>query len=989
MRVWHCFAEFFACRDKAMKICEGFDDWSHHTRREWELEYDFLFRGMDADRNIPLWASVSKDEQVLQNQTTLEVIRFYHRLGYRPISMEGNPPDYIGEQMRFLAYLTAALMGRISKNRKITGPIERAEATERSEAAGITETAETADAIGITDAAETADAPGIADAETIQQARADFIRDYVLDTAKMVRDAVSRQTAFTGFVKFLKRLLQALADFEETVQSPGGTDEAETVWKAVMENGLYPPIADEPPRTINTAGLNNCGGICVIRPTVSEGCMLDIRSDTSSNHPQIRACVRGRGYRKTFLNPGRLRYPMKRLGKRGSGKFERLSWEEAVDLLADNWKRIKDAYGPGSRYVIYATGVEGILQPRDMAKRLLSLDGGFLDYFNSYSSACVNYTTPYIFGTDICGNSPADMQNTKLLILWGDNPAETIFGPERNYYLSQVKEKGIRIIVIDPRQSQTAVAFADQWIPINPASDSALADAMAYVIWSENLQDQHFMDTYCLGFDEAHMPEEIPEGSRLSYHSYLFGVQDGIEKTPEWAEPITGIPAQVIRSLAREYALAKPACIIPGLGPQRHGNGEQTTKGLCMLACLTGNIGIPGGGAAGNGNVFEHRAPALPGTPVENPYPGKIPVFLWTKAIEEGVHMTAAEDRVKGMERLESNIKMIVNLAGNTLVNQHSDVNDTIRILGDESKCEFIVTSDIFMTSSARYSDLILPATSVFEGSNIVVPWRGNNYLLRNNQVIAPLFECRFEWEWQKELAKKLGIYEEFVDGKPEVEQWLKESYEELKKEEPGLPEYQVFCEAGGWQFEDPVCYIAFEKEIADPENHPFATPSGKIEIFSKQLYDFHQPDIPPIPKYVPCPEGPEDSLREKYPLQLIGWHTRRRCHSIHDNNEWQDEVEMPGLWIHPLDAGRRGIRHGDLVEIWNDRGRVRIPAVVTHRIKAGVVAMSQGGWYTPDKKGTDVRGSINVLTSAKNPTPLAKGNPQHTNLVEVGLARD
>ena len=940
---WHRFAEFFSCRDKAMKICGEFADWNLHTRREWELEYDFLFRGTDAGRNIPLWASVSKEEQVLQNQTTLEVIHFYHRLGYRPVLMEGNPADYIGEQLRFLAYLTAALSGKMGKT---------------------------------------------AEAEDIRRARDRFISDYVLDTAKMVRDAVGRRTEFAGYAWFMKLLLQALADFEEVESELRSVlkaeDEAEMAWRTVIENGLCPPIADEPPRTINTAGLNNCGGICVIRPTVSEGCMLDIRSDTSSNNPQIRACVRGRGYRKTFLNPGRLRYPMKRLGKRGSGKFERISWEEAVDLLAENWKRIKAAYGPGSRYVIYATGVEGILQPRDMAKRLLALDGGFLDYFNSYSSACVNYTTPYIFGTDICGNSPADMQNTKLLILWGDNPAETIFGPERNYYLSQLKEKGIRIIVIDPRQSQTAVAYADQWIPINPASDSALADAMAYVIWSENLQDQHFMDIYCLGFDEEHMPEGISEGSGLSYHSYLFGRQDGIPKTPEWAESITGIPAEAIRNLAREYALAKPACIIPGLGPQRHGNGEQTTKGLCMLACLTGNVGIPGGGAAGNGNVFEHRAPELSGSCVTNPYPGKIPVFLWTKAIEHGDKMTASEDRVEGMERLESNIKMIVNLAGNTLVNQHSDINDTIRILEDESKCEFIVTSDIFMTSSARYSDLLLPATSVFEGSNIVAPWRGNNYFLRNNQVIAPLFECRFEWEWQKELAKKLGIYKEFIDGKPEVEQWLRESYEKMRKEEPGLPEYEIFCEAGGWQFQDPVCYIAFEKEIADPENHPFATPSGKIEIFSKRLYDFHQPDIPPIPRYVPCPEGPEDSLRKKYPLQLIGWHTRRRCHSIHDNNEWQDEVETPGLWIHPQDAKVRGIHDGDLVEVWNDRGRVRIPAVVTRRVKAGVAAMSQGGWYTPDKEGTDVRGSINVLTSAKNPTPLAKGNPQHTNLVEV-----
>jgi len=250
--------------------------------------------------------------------------------------------------------------------------------------------------------------------------------------------------------------------------------------------------------------------------------------------------------------------------------------------------------------------------------------------------------------------------------------------------------------------------------------------------------------------------------------------------------------------------------------------------------------------------------------------------------------------------------------------------------------------------------------------------------------VIRPLFGCRFEWEWLKEVAERLGHYEAFIDGKPDMEDWLRENYEELRKLEPELPDYVTFCELGGYQYQDQICHIAFEKQIADPENHPFTTPSGKIEIFSKALYGFEQDDIPAIPCYLTCPEGPEDELREKYPLQLIGWHTRRRCHTVHDNNPWQDEIEMPGLWIHPEDAKVRNIADGDPVAVYNARGRVEIPAIVTERIAKGVVAMSQGGWFTPDKNGTDKRGSINVLTSAANPTPLAKGNPQHTNLVEV-----
>lgn len=929
-------AAFFETRDHAMEIAQEWPDWNSHTERDWKLEYDFCFRGTDADHQIPLWASVAAGDQVLLDQTTLDVIRFYHKYGYEPVWMEGNPPDYIGEQLQFLAYLLRA---------------------------------------GAVDAAK------------------QFNEKYTVSTAAMVRREVDKKGTFDGICGFLVRLEELLGELMKCEAAENLAEKGQSVEVQVPAGGtagnsadaecmLHAPIPDEPRKIINTAGINNCGGLCVIRPEVQENCILNISSDCSSNQPQIRACVRGRGYRKTFLSPGRLRYPMKRIGERGSGKFERISWEEAADLIASEWKRIRDEFGPGSRYVNYGCGVTGIMRPGILTKRLLAIDGGYLDYFNSYSSACAGYITPYIYGTRVTGNSPQDMLNSKLLVLWGDNPAETIFGTERNYYLSLLKERGIKIIVVDPRLSQTAVAYADQWLGIRPATDAALADAMAYVIWSEGLQDQHFMDTYCLGFDEEHMPEGVAKDE--CYRAYLFGEKDGIPKTPEWAEAITGLNAETIRAFAREYAKKKPACIVMGLGPQRHGNGEQTTKGVCMLTCLTGNVGISGGGAAGCCGVAEHEGVGLFNNTVGNPYPGKIPVFLWTKAIEHGTEMTPKGDRLKGVEKLDSSIRMMFNLAGNTLINQHSDINDSIRILKDENMCQFILCTDIFMTPSTRYADVLLPGTSVFEGNNITPPWNGTNYLLRNNQVIRPLFGCRFEWEWLKDVAERLGYYEEFIDGKPELEQWLEENYNVLKTREPELPDYRTFCEMGGYQYKNQICHIAFKDQIEDPKNHPFATPSGKIEIFSKDLYDFEQDDIPAIPKYIPCPDGPEDLLREKYPLQLIGWHTRRRCHTVHDNNPWQDEVEVPGLWIHPEDAKTRGISDGDMVNIYNDRGCVQIPAIVTERITKGVVAMSQGGWYAPDEKGIDKRGSINVLTSAAHPSPLAKGNPQHTNLVEV-----
>nr|MCR5370711.1 molybdopterin-dependent oxidoreductase [Clostridium sp.] len=887
-------------------------------------------------------------EKILLNKTTLDVIRFCHRLGYEPAWIEGNPPDYIGTQLAFLQWLSEG------------------EAIER-EAARV------------------------------------FAGQFTLPTARAISLYLGdKSEVYGGMKRWMAALFGKIAEFCEAAPRPVPTQDPSAAPNAAPgESRASAPetdaattpfsldnlpadwaIPDAPARTINTAGINNCGGICIIRPTVQENCMLRIETDSDDTAPQLRACARGRGYRKTFLNPGRLRYPMKRVGKRGEGRFERITWEEAIDILAEQWVRIRDTYGPGSRYVLYGTGSQGVMKPANLLRRLLNLDGGYLGYFNSYSSACVNYMDLYLFGTPDSGHSAPDVLNTKLLILWGDNSAESIFGPDRNYYLAKLKSMGIKIICIDPRRSQTAIAYADEWIPIKPSTDAALADAMAYVIWSEGLQDQAFMDRYCLGFDEEHMPPGVPEG--LSFRSYLFGGTDGIPKTPEWAEPITGIPAAKIREIARLYAGTKPACIAAGLGAQRHRNGEQSAKGISMLCAMTGNIGIPGGSNGGNAsNMREHMGISLFTDHTVNPFPGRIPSFLWTKAIERGTELTPKADRLKGTEKLSSGIKLLFSMASN-LVNQHSDINDTARILGDETKCEFIVVSDIFMTPGARFADLLLPATSVFEGENIIAPWVGGSYILKNNPAIRPLFGCRFEWDWLKELADRLGLYKEFTEGKPELRTWLKENYDILREKEPELPDYGIFSAAGGWKYREPANRVPFADEIRDPEHHRFPTPSGKIEIFSKRLYDLGEPDVPPIPRYMPCEEGPDDPCREMFPLQLIGWHTRRRCHSVHDNNEWMDEVERPAVWIHPDDAADRGIGDGDTVEIFNRRGVIRMPAHVTDRIMKGVCGMPQGAWYTPDREdGADIRGSINVLTGTK-PSPLAKGNPQHTNLVEI-----
>jgi anaerobic dimethyl sulfoxide reductase subunit A len=503
---------------------------------------------------------------------------------------------------------------------------------------------------------------------------------------------------------------------------------------------------------------------------------------------------------------------------------------------------------------------------------------------------------------------------------------------------------------------------------------------MAYVIRSEGLHDRRFMDTYCQGFDDAHIPPGLPPNQ--SYEAYLFGRQDGIPKTPAWAEAITGVPRERIERLAREYAGTKPACLLPGLGLQRTGGGEQTVRGLIALACLTGNVGIPGGGAAGTG--------AIPGLPIHgyplppNPFPGKIPVFLWTRAAEDARSMTPQTDGLVGVERLDTDIKLIVNLAGNALINQHGDINRTAGLLKDTDKVEFIICSDVFMTPSARFADILLPGVSFFEEDSILPPWDFGDYLLSGGKAVEPLFDCRSEYDFFADLSRRLGLYDAWSAGHASVSEWNETLYRDIRAACPDFPDYETFRREGGCRRERTAAYIAYSDQIRDPEKYPFATPSGKIEIYSPRLAALgRQDEVPAIPRYVPCPEGPEDPLRERYPLQVIAWHTKRSTHSVQNNTARLEPAEPQRLWMHPEDAESRGIRSGDQVEVFNDRGRVRLPVFVTARIMRGVVAMPQGGWFSPGGDGVDRRGSINALTSWR-PTPLARGNSQHTCLAQV-----
>jgi anaerobic dimethyl sulfoxide reductase subunit A len=736
---------------------------------------------------------------------------------------------------------------------------------------------------------------------------------------------------------------------------------------------------------------HNCGGRCLLKTFVKDGIITRIETDDRPtddvSDPQLRACIRGRAYRRRQYHPDRLKYPMKRTGKRGEGKFTRISWEEALDMLATELKRVREKYGNSAIYLPYGTGSYNQINGRQTADRLLNLFGGSLGYYNSYSWACISQATPYVYGTGVTGNQRQDWLNSKYIIMWGWNPAEMRDGTNSEFFIKKARENGAKVICIDPRMSMSAVSLADEWIPIRPGTDVALMSAMAYVIISKNLQDDDFIRRCCVGFDKSQMPKGLE--NEESYYDYIFGTHDGTAKTPAWAESITGIPASTIERIATDYGSIKPAMLYQGYGMQRRAFGEQPVIGGCVLAAITGNVGIPGGWASGIALQADDGGPFWNVFPTgRNPISARIPVFLWTEAILRGKEMTP-EDGVRGAEKLDNHIKLIWSVASNILINQHADVNRSAKILADENLVEFIAVQDQFLTPSGKFADLILPVCTQFETWGVEDGWKYGDEIILMPKIAEPPFETKSDYQICSELAEKLGLQEEYTQNRNERDwiEWAIERYQQTRfPDAPSLDEFES-SNIGVYSLPVTESQIAFRDFRTNPEKFPLNTPSGKIEIFSERLFMMNKPEtIPAVPKYIQEWESPFGEESKKYPLQAVGHHYMPRVHSTHDAIDWLEEAFPQRVFINPIDAGERGIKTGDKVRIFNDRGVIMMPCRITPKIMPGVINIPQGAWYTPDKHGVDTRGNINVLTSHRW-SPLAFGNTQHTIMVEIQKA--
>ncbi|MFC2022036.1 molybdopterin-dependent oxidoreductase [Chloroflexota bacterium] len=705
---------------------------------------------------------------------------------------------------------------------------------------------------------------------------------------------------------------------------------------------------------VTTTCASHCGGSCVLKLHLKDGIITRIETDDGAE-PQLRACLRGRAYRQRVYASDRLLYPMRRIGERGEGKFERISWDEAIDTVAREIIRVRDTYGAASILYLQLGGDIHNLNNAHQMRRVLSLAGGCTTRWGSPSFQAALYAQSITYGTCYTDNTRNDLVNSRLIIMWGWNPTSTITGVNTNWYLAQAKEAGAKIIAVDPRYTDSAATFAHEWIPIRPGTDGAMMLAMAYIMIEENLQDQEFLDTHTIGFNK--------------FKDYVTGMDDGIAKTPLWAESITGVSATTIRNLAYEYATIKPAALMTGIAPGRTAFGEQYHRIAITLAAMTGNIGIHGGDAAGwawssiRGGypykiVWGDLYQIGQGASVVNPVDAQVsipPKGSPYGYLASRVHGCDTADFIQkgkaGGYPADCRLLAVVNC---NFVNAFPDVNRTVQAL-KSNKLEFIFIQEQFMTPTAKFADIILP-TSTYMERNDIANGVGLAFYGYVKKAIEPLGECKSHLEIAKLLASRLGV--NFSDKTEE--NLLSEMVVDSE-----IPDYEQFKQKGVYRISLPKPYVAFEKQIKEPVNNPFPTPSGKIEIYSQQLAELNNPEIPPLPKYINTWESRDDPLAAKYPLQLITTHFKRRANAQFDNIPWLRELETQAVWINSYDAQARGISNGDLVRVFNDRGQIVIPAKVTERIVLGVVDIPHGAWYDPDDKGVDKGGCANVLTNS------------------------
>lgn len=764
----------------------------------------------------------------------------------------------------------------------------------------------------------------------------------------------------------------------------------------------YP--TDDELTTVVTSCAHNCGsrhmlvahkkGDVIVRLSTDNGSYQgDAYGTDTEEKPQLRACLRGRSYRARLYSPERLLYPMKRVGKRGEAKFKRISWDQALTEIAERMVHLKTTYGPTALLdQSYAGASYGVLHKSDQIEGLM---GRFLGMFgcrtNSWSVPSYQGTTSssrWTFGTIQDGNEDDAFAHSKLIIMWGWNPAYTFHGGNTFYYMRMAKQRGCKFVLVDPQYTDSAAAYDAWWIPIRPNTDAAMMAGMAYHIFSTGRQDQDFINRFAQGMDPGTMPDWAK--GQESFREYIEGTSDGIPKTPDWASEICGVPAADIVKLAEMYADTKPAALKASWAPGRAAYGEQYNRMAAALQTMTGNIGVLGGCAEGVGKGWHAESIAYPYDQNSNIWFASIKSDRWAHIVLNYPNVKREEaglwPRMDNLDGVVPNIRGIF-WQGSDWFNQLTNINkeiEAIRKLDSYGEGEsLLVCMDSTITPTGIWADYLLPIATHFERHDVALPWYKGHYYIHRPKVIEPLGESKTDFQVFTELAWRLGFGpaynpkadRSYFDNPDAVDEaYLVDWWHKVQTHQGVTWGWDEFKKRGVYKFVLSRPHVAFQDQIE--KGVPFETASGKIEILSSELakitdwtrtrYGYH---IPAIPKWIEPWEGRNDPKAAEYPFQMITPHPRWRTHSIFNNIPWLRETFSQETTVNAADARRLGIQSGDTVEIWNDRGRVVTPVHVTERCMPGVVVLHEGAWMDIDENGVDRSGNPDFLTD-DNPSP-------------------
>ncbi|NIY83947.1 trimethylamine-N-oxide reductase TorA [Vibrio hepatarius] len=723
------------------------------------------------------------------------------------------------------------------------------------------------------------------------------------------------------------------------------------------------------------------------------------------------------GIKGIIYSPSRVRYPMVRLDwlkkhkysaeTRGDNRFIRVTWDEALDLFYRELERVQKDYGP---WALHA-GQTGWRQTGQFhsctshMQRAVGMHGNFITKVGDYSTGAGQTILPYVLGsTEVYaqGTSWSEiLKNSDNIILWANDPVKNLqvgWNCETHQsfpYLEQLKEKvskgEINVISVDPVKNKTQRFLQNDHLYINPLTDVAFMLAIAHVLYNEDLYDKKFIETYCLGFED--------------FIKYVQGEsKDKIEKTPEWAAEICGVSADKIREFARMLVNGRTQ-ILMGWCIQRQEHGEQPYWAAAVVAAMVGQIGLPGGGISYGHHYSGIGVPstgfAAPGgfprnldqgmkpkwdNDDFNGYSKTIPVARWIDCLLE----PGKEIRYNGSKVKLPGYKMMV-ISGNNPWHHHQDRN---RMKKAFKKLQTVVTIEFAWTATCRFSDIVLPACTQWERNDIDVygSYSGKG-LIAMHRLVDPLFQSKTDFEIFTELTRRFGRHNEYTRGMDEM-QWVRSLYDDCRaanKDKFDMPEFDEFWEKSVLDFGEGQPWVRHADFRKDPEINALGTPSGFIEITSRKIGRYGYEHCQEHPMWFEKTErshgGPGS---DKYPFWLQSCHPDKRLHSqMCESEEFRATYAVQGrepVYINPLDAKEKGIKDGDLVRVYNDRGQLLAGAVLTDSYPRGVIRIEEGAWYGPlnEKEGAICTyGDPNTLTMDIGSSELAQATSANTCIVQ------